>query len=98
MALLGIPCWFIPAESKGAPREGAKVEAPGSSALARALSSRRVRNLLLPCFVWRRGAAGPVVVCAGGVVVAAACGVRKGVVGVVDGLEALCACGAFRRI
>jgi hypothetical protein len=100
VALLGITGWFVPAESESAPREGAKVEAPSSSAsaLARTLSSRGMRNLLLPCFVGRRGAAGPVVVCAGGVVVATACGVGKGVVGVVDGLEALCARGAFRRI
>jgi hypothetical protein len=95
MGLLRVPRRFIAAKPKRTPREAPKIEA--SRIRARALSSR-VRNLLLPVVVGRRRATRPVIVCACGVVFAAARGIGECVVCVVDGLEALCAGCALGRV
>lgn len=68
--------------------------APGEAACEAAATSG-VGDFIVEFRVRGGGAAGEAVVCAGGVVVAAARGVAEGVVCVVDLLEALCACGAF---
>lgn len=96
MAILRISCRLLAAKSKRTPREASEIEA--SCARARALSGRRVRDLFVPVIVGRRGAARPVIVCACGVVLAAARGVGESVVCIVDGLEALCAGCALGRV
>jgi hypothetical protein len=73
MGLLRVPRGLVAAKPKRTPREASKIEA--SCARTRALSGRRVRDLFLPVVVGCRRAARPVVVCACGVVLAAARGV-----------------------
>lgn len=97
MALLGISRGLLATKPKRTPREASKIESAFGLRTG-ALSARCVRYLLLPVVVRRRCAARPIVVCACGVIVAAARGVGEGVIGIVDGLEAFCAGCALWRV